>query len=36
MILNTDMYHPDSVKPMESRRRGSGDQLNIKGANRKK
>ena len=36
MIFSTDMYHPDSVKPMERRRRRSGDKLIIKGASTKK
>ena len=36
MIFSTDMYHPDSVKPMKRRRRRSGDKIIIKGATTKK
>ena len=36
MNFSTDMYHPDSVKPMERHRRGSRKKLIIKGASKKK
>ena len=36
MIFSTDMYHTDSFKSMERRRRGNGDKFITKGASTKK